>query len=74
MGTVEALEAAKRNNISKFIYLSSASVYGIAAYANQLLNEETTSPQPKTLYEVTKLLVKMFQVDIKNFLELTLSR
>jgi nucleoside-diphosphate-sugar epimerase len=54
MGTVEILEAAKRNNIEKLIYLSSGSVYGEAAFDDQWLSEEKTYPRPTTLYAISK--------------------
>jgi nucleoside-diphosphate-sugar epimerase len=54
MGTVEILEAAKRNNIKKLIYVSSGSVYGDAALDDDWLSEEKTYPRPKTLYAISK--------------------
>jgi nucleoside-diphosphate-sugar epimerase len=54
MGTVEILEAAKRNNIEKLIYLSSGSVYGEAALDDDWLSEEKTYPRPTTLYAISK--------------------
>jgi nucleoside-diphosphate-sugar epimerase len=54
MGTVEILEAAKRNNIEKIIYVSSGSVYGEAALDDDWLSEEKTYPRPTTLYAISK--------------------
>ncbi len=50
-GTAEVVYAAEETNISKFIYLSSTSVYG----AHSEPADETTSPAPTTFYGVSKL-------------------
>ncbi len=54
MGTIEVLESAKRNNIDKVVYISSASVYGEAAFDEECLSEEKTYPRPTTLYAISK--------------------
>lgn len=54
MGTVEVLEAARRNGVEKFVYLSSVSVYGDTAFEDDLLTESETVPLPRTLYEISK--------------------
>jgi nucleoside-diphosphate-sugar epimerase len=54
MGTVEVLEAARRHDIKKFIYLSSVSVYGDIAFGDEVLKESGSIPLPRTLYEITK--------------------
>ena len=72
MGTVEVLEAAKRNNIEKMVYLSSASMYGDASENLEWINEETTFPRPRELYAITKFAAErtalryreMFNMDI----------
>ncbi len=55
MGTIDMLELAKQYNIKKFIYLSSASVYGNkeSNLPNDFLEEETI-PLPKTIYAISK--------------------
>ena len=53
-GTVNVLEAAGDNGVERFVYLSSASVYGANALAADVLSEATTAPLPETLYAVTK--------------------
>lgn len=50
-GTAEVVYAAEDSDISKFIYLSSTSVYG----AKNDLADESTLPFPKTFYGVSKL-------------------
>lgn len=50
-GTAEVVYAAEESNISKFIYLSSTSVYGIT---HEEANERTT-PSPSTFYGISKL-------------------
>ncbi|MCM3728647.1 NAD(P)-dependent oxidoreductase [Neobacillus cucumis] len=54
MGTVEVLEAARRNGIEKFIYLSSVSVYGDTAFEEDCLLESGSIPCPRTFYEISK--------------------
>ncbi|MGN7398086.1 NAD-dependent epimerase/dehydratase family protein [Peribacillus frigoritolerans] len=54
MGTVEVLEAARRNSIEKFIYLSSCTVYGDTGFQGDVLKESESIPSPRTLYEITK--------------------
>lgn len=53
-GTVNVLEAARDRGVERFIYLSSASVYGANACAGEVLSEADTAPLPQTLYAVTK--------------------
>jgi nucleoside-diphosphate-sugar epimerase len=53
-GTVSMLEAARRQNVDRFLYLSSASVYGANAQTDEALSEEHTAPLPESLYAVTK--------------------
>lgn len=54
MGTIEVLEAARRHNIEKFIYVSSVSVYGDTAFKDSILEESKSIPLPRTLYEISK--------------------
>ncbi|WP_273128664.1 NAD-dependent epimerase/dehydratase family protein [Bacillus weihaiensis] len=54
MGTIEVLEAARRHNIKKFLYLSSVSVYGDTAFKDEILEESSSVPLPRTLYEISK--------------------
>lgn len=53
-GTVNVLEAARRRGAERFIYLSSASVYGANSQRDAALSEEGTTPLPESLYAVTK--------------------
>lgn len=51
-GTAELVYAIEENkNISKFIYLSSASVYGSA----KKMVDESTIPNPRTFYSISKM-------------------
>jgi UDP-glucose 4-epimerase len=51
-GTAELVYAVEENpNISKFIFLSSASVYG----SSKKLADENTTPNPKTFYSISKM-------------------
>lgn len=53
-GTVSVLDAARRQGVERFVYLSSASVYGANAQRDGALSEEHTAPLPESLYAVTK--------------------
>ena len=50
-GTAEVVYCAEEADISKFIYLSSTSVYG----ASELIADEKTTPAPSTFYGISKL-------------------
>ena len=53
-GTVSVLDAARRQGVDRFVYLSSAAVYGANALSDKELSEEHTAPLPESLYAVTK--------------------
>lgn len=53
-GTVAVLDAARRHGVERFLYLSSASVYGANAQSDEVLSEQHTAPLPESLYAVTK--------------------
>lgn len=53
-GTVNVLESARKRGAERFLYLSSASVYGANSLAGESLSESDTAPLPETLYAVTK--------------------
>jgi nucleoside-diphosphate-sugar epimerase len=53
-GTVNVLEAARGQGVDRFVYLSSASVYGANALSADVLSEADTAPIPQSLYAVTK--------------------
>ncbi len=50
-GTAEVVYAAEERNLSKFIYLSSTSVYG----AKKSLADEASTPNPRTFYGISKM-------------------
>lgn len=50
-GTAEVVYCAEESDISKFIYLSSTSVYG----ASENVADERTTPSPSTFYGISKL-------------------
>lgn len=50
-GTAELISAVEQSNVSQFIFLSSASVYGTS---DEMINEQTT-PNPKSYYGISKL-------------------
>lgn len=51
-GTINVLEAARKNDVGRVIFASSSSIYGEATPPIK----ETATPNPKTPYAVTKLL------------------
>ena len=53
-GTVNVLEAARRQGVERFVFLSSASVYGANSQRDDALSEAHTAPLPESLYAVTK--------------------
>ncbi|MET3505301.1 NAD-dependent epimerase/dehydratase family protein [Halalkalibacter oceani] len=69
-GTVEVLEAALSNKIEKLIYLSSASVYGDAAFAYTSVHEDTAHPRPKTLYAISKFAAEKTALRYKQLFDL----
>lgn len=52
-GTLLTLEAARRCGVTRFVYCSSSEVYGNGR--DRLLSEETTIPEPVTVYGGAKL-------------------
>ena len=53
-GTVNVLDAARHAGVERFVFLSSASVYGANALVHDELSEAHTAPLPESLYAVTK--------------------
>lgn len=70
MGTVEVLEAARRHDIKKFIYLSSVSIYGDIAFEDKVLKESSSIPLPRTLYEITKYAAERTVLRYKDLFDL----
>jgi len=54
MGTLAVLQAAQRHPVQRFVYLSSVAVYGTSANTAEPLREDTTHPQPDSLYAISK--------------------
>ena len=54
LGTVNVLQASLDHAVERFVYLSSASVYGANASAQPRLSETSTPPLPQSMYAVTK--------------------
>lgn len=57
-GTANLLELARTQQVSRFIYVSSGAVYGLALPGDQTLNEDT-HPAPQNLYGITKFASEM---------------
>ncbi len=72
MGTIEALEAAKRNKVKRLVYTSSGATYGDASFESEWLDEELNYPRPNALYGINKFAAeraalrykKIFDMDI----------
>ena len=56
-GTLNLLEASCKNKVKKFIYASSSSIYGDS---KKLPKVESISPNPKSIYAVTKLTAEYY--------------
>jgi len=54
LGTLNVLQAARKHASGRFVYPSSASVYGANAYGHDYLDEETTIPIPNAFYAISK--------------------
>ena len=55
LGTLTTLEAARDHGITRFLFLSSASVYGSNAFGSTVLDEERVTPAAEAIYPITKL-------------------
>lgn len=56
-GTLNMLKASVENKVGRFIYASSSSVYGDSV---KLPKDESMSPNPKSIYAVTKLTAEYY--------------
>lgn len=54
MGTIEALEAARRNKVKRLVYTSSGATYGDASFESEWLDEDENYPRPNALYGINK--------------------
>jgi nucleoside-diphosphate-sugar epimerase len=54
LGTLNVLQAARQHAKGRFVYPSSASVYGANAYGHDTLDEEKTIPIPNAFYAISK--------------------
>lgn len=70
LGTVEILETAKRNNVEKLVYLSSASVYGDATNDVDWISEKDTYPRPRALYAITKFAAERTALRYKELFDM----
>jgi UDP-glucose 4-epimerase len=68
-GTAELVYAVEESKVKKFIFTSSASVYGASSHEA----DEKTIPNPKTFYGISKLrgedhVNRLFEKDIETFI------
>ena len=54
LGTVRAIDAAVRGEVERFLYPSSASVYGDTSFEEPTLKEDVTHPVPNAVYGIAK--------------------
>jgi len=54
MGTIEVLEAARRNSVRRLVYTSSGATYGDASFESDWLDEDVNYPRPNALYGINK--------------------
>lgn len=54
IGTLQVMEASRRNFIDKVIYISSIASYGSSTLTHKILKEEETPEKPVNMYEITK--------------------
>lgn len=64
-GTLAALEAARRCRISRFVFASSAAVYGDAIYGEAALDEDTPAV-PESLYAISKFACERLTIRFKQ--------
>jgi UDP-glucose 4-epimerase len=57
-GTLNCLEAARLSKVSRFLYCSSSEIYGNGT--DQILHEESTVPEPVTVYGAAKLAGELY--------------
>ena len=69
LGTIEVLEAARRHSVSRFIYISSASVYGQSRYADTAV-AETAPALPEAVYGTTKFAAERMALSYRSLWEL----
>ncbi len=53
-GTINVLDAARRNAVRRFVYVGSGAAYGESLYRLQRLYEDIAPSAPLTLYAITK--------------------
>jgi nucleoside-diphosphate-sugar epimerase len=54
IGTLNVLHAARKYASGRFVYTSSASVYGANSYDHEFLDEQETIPIPNAFYAISK--------------------
>ncbi|MFP4268757.1 MAG: NAD-dependent epimerase/dehydratase family protein [Spirochaetaceae bacterium] len=70
MGTIEVLEAVKRNKVKRLVYTSSGTVYGDASFQDEWLDEEKTYPRPNALYGINKFAAEQATLRYKKIFDL----
>lgn len=70
LGTLNVLQAARQHARGRFVYPSSASVYGANAYGHDYLDEETTIPIPNAFYAISKYAAERSTLRAKELWEM----
>jgi nucleoside-diphosphate-sugar epimerase len=70
MGTIEVLEAMKRNEVGRLVYTSSGAVYGDASFESDWLEEDGNYPKPNALYGINKFAAERAALRYKELFDL----
>ena len=70
MGTIEVLEAVKRNKVKRLVYTSSGATYGDASFESDWLDEEKNRPRPNALYGINKFASEEASLRYKQIFDL----
>jgi nucleoside-diphosphate-sugar epimerase len=66
LGTLNLLKLARQHGVRRFIYTSSAAVYGESLYRLQRLYEDSTPVTPVSLYGITKFAAERMCVRLRD--------
>ncbi len=66
MGTIEVLEAMKRNKVGRLVYTSSGATYGDASFEDDWLDEDKNRPRPNALYGINKFAAEQASLRYKE--------
>lgn len=70
IGTLNLLAAARKHDVRRFVYTSSAAVYGESLYRLQRLYEDSSPVSPVSLYGITKFAAERMCVRLRELWQL----